>query len=369
MRPHHDLSTPDGLQQTLELLPLHWGITRFSALAFKAGVGLASCLVLLGSPNVAGFASDTPSTPNKAAQLEQAPALDLSRPQSDTEPENEDTTTTTEQAYDLYNQGVERFRAAQQEGQRGELASQGRLLNQAAKLFKQALALQPTLVEAQSNLAYVQLAKRRYGAAIRAFKQALSLQARHTNSLNGLATAYTLNQQYEEALATYETLLQLAPGEPQYWFNKGSVHHRAGQWPQARAAYEEAVRLEPTHQAALFNLGTLLESQTDWQAALQQYDKAKAVNPSNPVGLEALRRYQRIQSLLGRQLLEQQAPDAGKPASKPPSETETPSSSSLPKPTSPARTNNRVGATPTARTPVSKTSSSASKRSTAPAKP
>jgi len=215
---------------------------------------------------------------------------------------------TLKEAVVAYNQGIASFQAAQQAaalGQRGE-ASQG--FRAAEGHFKAALKFNPTLVEAQSNVAYVALAQQRYPQAVKAFKQALKLEPKHGQSLLGLATALTqqlplftsseettpLNKKQtqwrDEALIALEEVQNLYPQQALAWYNQGSLWQRLAQLPQAETAYLQALERDPSLQQAWFNLATLYEATQHWDDAQRAYQHAKQVGVATPLGLEALKR-------------------------------------------------------------------------------
>lgn len=194
------------------------------------------------------------------------------------------------EALETYNHGVELFRAAQEEAQRGERYNHWKLLRQSQSTFRKALKLEPSLVEAHSNLGFTWLSAERYDKAIDSFQDALKVNPKHLGSLNGLATAYSLNQELDKALATFEILNTLAPGNAQYWFNRGSVLQKYGQAEAAETAYRQTLKLEPEHQAAWFNLATLFDNAGETGKARQAYEKAKEAGIDTPIGLESYRR-------------------------------------------------------------------------------
>jgi tetratricopeptide (TPR) repeat protein len=197
-------------------------------------------------------------------------------------------------AIESYNQGVRLFQAAQLEGQKGEVSNQKSLFKQSEQAFKSALKQDSKLVEAQSNLGYLALARKDLDKAVEQFQKALGVNNKHLSSLNGLATAYALQGQSDKALTCLDTLNQLAPAEFQYWYNRGCVLQQAKRLSEAEQAYQKALKLQPTHQSTLFNLATLYHNQNQQEQALLYYKKAQDAAPDNPVGLEA---YHRLQGL------------------------------------------------------------------------
>ncbi|MEB3205907.1 MAG: tetratricopeptide repeat protein [Vampirovibrionales bacterium] len=226
----------------------------------------------------------------------------LSSSKSDTQPvaepdskpqpkeKKEDLMTNASQAKELYNKGVDAFQLAQFQGSRGNQAGQLNLYKSAEKLFKKALTLDSTLIEAKTNLGYLWLAQERPKKAIVFFQQALATHPNHVSALNGLANAYVLQKQFAQAEATFQQLVKLSPGQADYWFNLGSVLQKDGKPEDARVAYQQALKLEPTHQRTLFNLATLCHNQGQLNDAKRYYEQAKQAGIETPVGLEALRR-------------------------------------------------------------------------------
>jgi len=213
-------------------------------------------------------------------------------------PDDTDVKTPRLKALDDYNQGIELFRAAQQQGANGDTGGQERILKDSAKKFESALKIDPTLLEAQSNLGFVYLTMKKYKDAVTAFNAALLMNENHLNSLNGLATTYAFNNQTTESIVTFDKLTTLAPANADYLFNMGAVLQKAGRIDDARVVYEKALKINPHHQRALFNMGTLLENEGKPEEALPFYDRAKGAEIGNTVGLEALHRIDAIKHAL-----------------------------------------------------------------------
>lgn len=197
-----------------------------------------------------------------------------------------------EKAVENYNQGVELFQAAQIHADRGDMATQKKLLREAIKTFKVAAALDKSRADAQSNIGFCFLTLKNYKLAISAFNDALQIDPNHLNTLNALATTYAFNGSNEKAITTFEKLTLLEPANADYWFNKGSVLQKANRNDEAIVAYTQAAEIDPKHQRAWFNLGTLHENLGQLDKAKQNYEHAKDVEVGNSIGLEAINRLQ-----------------------------------------------------------------------------
>lgn len=197
-----------------------------------------------------------------------------------------------------YDKGCELFAIAKMQAEKGNASGEKELLKESLKHFEKALAQNPRLIDAQSNIGFVYLTRRDYHKAIGAFNKALLLDGRHLNTLNALATAYALSGDISRSIAVFDKLTTLAPGNSEYYFNKGSVLQKAGRLTEARKAYDEALRIQPGNQFALFNMGTLLENEGKLEEAKPYYERAKSVEIGNTAGLESLQRLEVIQEAL-----------------------------------------------------------------------
>lgn len=209
---------------------------------------------------------------------------------------------------EAYNKGCELFSIAKNQGQKGNRNGEKQLLRQSLSQFQAALKLNPTLIEAQSNIGFVYLTQRDFRKATEAFNKALTVNPQHLNTLNGLATAYAFAGNIDKATQTFDKLTTLAPGNSEYYFNKGSVLQKAGRHTEAKAAYEASLKIQPGNQFALFNMGTLLENQGQLAEAKVYYEKAKSVEIGNTAGLEAIQRLDEINNALKKQQEASNAP-------------------------------------------------------------
>ncbi len=201
-------------------------------------------------------------------------------------------------AKDRYNRGVYLFQVGQQQAQTGNHKGQQDLVKKAIVEFDAALALDATLVEAQSNIGFAYLTMGKAKHAIKAFNKALALNKNHLNSLNGLATAQAHRKLYVDSLQTFDKLTTLDPGNAEYWFNKGSIHQKNQQTDAAEYAYQQALKINPGHQQTWFNLGTLYENLHEFDDAQDAYTHVKSIDITTPIGLEATNRLQWLEAEL-----------------------------------------------------------------------
>jgi TPR repeat/Tetratricopeptide repeat len=116
---------------------------------------------------------------------------------------------------------------------------------QAKQYYRQALALNSTLVEARNNLGNLYIRRQQMTAAIGEFRAALALDPNYAVARNNLGIAYFLSG--EEALAIQEFLaaIRLDSGYVSPYYNLASLYARRGDAGQAVAFLTRALAIDP----------------------------------------------------------------------------------------------------------------------------
>ncbi|MFN4258996.1 MAG: tetratricopeptide repeat-containing sulfotransferase family protein [Gemmataceae bacterium] len=130
-------------------------------------------------------------------------------------------------------------------------------LQEAVACFRRALALQPELAEAMSNLGN---ALNNMGAAVEAeqhCRRALELRPDFPEAFNNLGGALARQGRVVEAAEIFRQALRLNPQFVSAQLNLGHVLQEQGLFTEARQAYEEVLRLEPHHAQAMSSLSLI----------------------------------------------------------------------------------------------------------------
>jgi tetratricopeptide (TPR) repeat protein len=116
---------------------------------------------------------------------------------------------------------------------------------QAIQYYRQAIALNPTLVEARNNLGNLYVRQRQMTAAISAFQAALTLDPNYAMAHNNLGSAYLLVG--EEVLAIQEFLaaLRVDGAYVSPYYNLASLYAQRGDTGQSVAFLTKALAIEP----------------------------------------------------------------------------------------------------------------------------
>jgi protein O-GlcNAc transferase len=196
------------------------------------------------------------------------------------------------------------------------LASQGRL-EQAAECYRQALRIEPRLVEAQSNLGAALKLLGRFDEAEAALHAALAARPDFVDAWLNLGGALEAQARPADALEAFLQAARLAPQNPAPWLsaanvqlalgkyadaeagarralacgtpqpaqaytNLGAALHHQGRLAEAEAAYRQALAADPAFAVAHANLGTLLETLRRYDEAVTEQARALELDPSNP---------------------------------------------------------------------------------------
>jgi tetratricopeptide (TPR) repeat protein len=141
----------------------------------------------------------------------------------------------TVEAQDAGQTAFERAREAEFYGQWEE----------AKRFYRQALALNPTWVEARNNLGTLYVRQQQLTAAIDEFQAAVRLDPHYAIARNNLGSAYVLSGQEARAVQEFFAALHIDGGYVSPLYNLASVYARRGDVGQAVAFLTRALVIEP----------------------------------------------------------------------------------------------------------------------------
>ncbi|MBE8965900.1 tetratricopeptide repeat protein [Nostocales cyanobacterium LEGE 12452] len=159
------------------------------------------------------------------------------------------------------------------------LQQQG-LFEEAINYYQKALELKPDFIEAETNLGnalhaqgklssdqqiyYAQLnnklgvARKKAGDlknAVTCHKQAIALQPNLLEAHYNLALALQEQGELEEAIASYQKLLELHPNDGEIYLNLGKIYQQLNQYQKAVSAYRQGLKLINPHYAKALTVG------------------------------------------------------------------------------------------------------------------
>ncbi len=156
----------------------------------------------------------------------------------------------------------------------------------AINFFRDALALNPTLIEAQLNLANAFLLANEADAAIRQAQAVLQVEHNSAAAHYIAGCAYLRKGQAEEALKAFQQSHKIDPAVTALNFQLGLAQERLGHFDEAVQQFQTVIEFEPEHPAAHYRLSQVLlrqGKQADAAEALKKHQEILAKKP-NPVG-------------------------------------------------------------------------------------
>ncbi len=116
--------------------------------------------------------------------------------------------------------------------------------------LEQEVAINPTNVEAWTQLGHVYFDTNNFTKAIRAYNKSLELSPDNPNVLTDLGVMYRRNGQPDKAIASFDRAMAIAPTHEQSRFNKGIVlRYDLNDREGAIKAWEELLRINPSAMA------------------------------------------------------------------------------------------------------------------------
>src|SRR5216684_2220154 len=176
-------------------------------------------------------------------------------------------------------------------------AQQGDLAG-AERLFRQEIKLRPADPAGHNNLGSVLQQQGRLADAIAAHRRAIKLKPDYAEAFLALGNGFRQQGHLEEAMGSYRSALAARRDYPEAHNNIGVLLQMQGRLDQAAAAYREAVKLRPRYAEAQFNLGTVLHQQHELDAAEAAYRRVISLNPGIAAGHNNLGTVLKDQGLL-----------------------------------------------------------------------
>ena len=154
----------------------------------------------------------------------------------------------------------------------------------AAMLIEMAVQEQPSNPGFHGNLAQAYLALERVDNALAAFRRAAALDPRNPQFAVGAAVCVAMQGGGAEAERELRKVVQDFPGYALAWYNLGNVLRDAGRPLEAADSYRQATRLDSTFADAYNDLGHVLHRAGRFDDAEQSYRRYLALEPDSTAG-------------------------------------------------------------------------------------
>ena len=114
-------------------------------------------------------------------------------------------------------------------------------------------------------------------------QRAVAADPKLTRAYTDLISLYGRLGRDSQAVDAYRNAIALDPGEGDAYYNYGVFCFERGKTTDAQTAFERAVELQPRHAEALNNIGAILEAKGRWDQAATFYRRAIDANPAYPL--------------------------------------------------------------------------------------
>ncbi len=154
----------------------------------------------------------------------------------------------------------------------------------AVEWIGRAIAVNPGVADAHSNLGLALQQMKRIDAALASYERALQLKPDSPEALCNRGNALQDLWRLPEALASYDRALQARPNFAQACNNRGNALRGLDRPAEALASYDRALQLWPDFPEALDNRGRILRDLKRFDEAVPSFARLLAVSPNHTYG-------------------------------------------------------------------------------------
>ena len=161
----------------------------------------------------------------------------------------------------------------------GLIAAQSGHPQAAVELIGRAIAIDPSVADAHSNLAKALNDLKQYEAAIASCEAAIALAPNSDAAYVNRGDALAGLQRHEAALASYDKAIELAPDSAVAHNDRGNTLQGLHRCADAVASYSRALAINPDYAEAYVGRGVALQKLKRPQEAIADLQRAIAINP------------------------------------------------------------------------------------------
>ena len=153
-------------------------------------------------------------------------------------------------------------------------------LEQAEKLYRQVLQINPDHVDACHLLGIVLAQKGKNEAAVECLQKSLRLNPEFAEAHSNLGNTFRAMGQYDNAIASFEKAILFKPDYAEAYNNLGCTQKDLNQIEKAISSFEKATSIKTDYAEAHNNLGNLFRESGKQEAARESFKKAILIKPN-----------------------------------------------------------------------------------------
>jgi tetratricopeptide (TPR) repeat protein len=152
---------------------------------------------------------------------------------------------------------------------------------EAVAAYSQAIALDPSYVDAYVNRGIAYRNLQEYQKAIADYDRAIALNPNYARAYHNRGYAYVDLQEYQKAIADYNRTIALNPNYARVYVNRGIAYRDLQEYQKAIVDFDRAIVLNPNDARAYNNRGYTYQLLKLYQRAIEDYDRALAIDPNH----------------------------------------------------------------------------------------
>lgn len=191
-------------------------------------------------------------------------------------PEGPKSTTSAQAAVKLYNAAVKSHLSGK--------------LTEAIADYKGALAANPALAEAHSNLGLIYNQQHNYAGALAEFHKALAINPKDAITYNGIGAALRAEKDLLGAIRNWQTAVDIDPKLATAHYNLGTAFEIQKDYDRALEAYKDAVTNDYRLGEAYYRMGLIMERKHRLEDAAAQFKEALKVSATSEYSEDARQR-------------------------------------------------------------------------------
>lgn len=163
-------------------------------------------------------------------------------------------------------------------------------LQEAITDYKGALAANPSLSEAYSNLGLIYNQQHNYGQAIAEFRKALAINPKDAITYNGIGAALRAEKDLPGAIKQWQTAVTLDPRLATAHYNLGTAYEIQREYEKALDSYKAAVKNDYRLGEAYYRMGIILVRSKRSEEAAEQFKTALKISKDSEYSEDARKR-------------------------------------------------------------------------------
>ncbi len=160
--------------------------------------------------------------------------------------------------------------------------------DEAIKLFRKAIEIDPKSVDAYNNWAYILYERKDYDSAISLYKKSLEINPDYFYTYHYMGMALAGQKKYDEAIANYNKSILLNGKYADVYEDFGNALSELQKYDESIQMYNKGIDLDPNSFHWYVMLGNVFLKQKKYDDAIDSYSKAISLNPGSAEAIRNL---------------------------------------------------------------------------------